>query len=155
MTTLVTRARLLSTVLRTGDVRRIARLVERLEPRDVADVLPALDHLDLRRMAAALCDEQHVDRTVNILDSNSLARLAMAANPGDLVRLLRALARADKEVAAATLLTLPREARGLALGKVDEVVRERLVRTLPRRARPKTSADGLGAALRLRRLFAS
>ena len=31
MTTLLTRARLLSTVLRTGDVRRIRRLVGRLE----------------------------------------------------------------------------------------------------------------------------
>ena len=50
MTTLVTRARLLSTVLRTGDNRRIRRIIERFETADLAHVLPALDHLE-RRLA--------------------------------------------------------------------------------------------------------
>ena len=154
MTTLVTRARLLSTVLRTGDVRRIARLVDRLEPRDVADVLPVLDHLDLRRIAAALFAERRVHQTVLTLDAKSLARLALAASPDDLARLFGALARADRAVAAAALMALPTEARSAALNGVDETTRKQLIRTLPRRGRPKTGDDGLAAALRLRRLFA-
>jgi Mg/Co/Ni transporter MgtE len=154
MTTLVTRARLLSTVLRTGDVRRIRRLVDRLDPRGLAGVLPALDHLDLRRMAAALCDEDRVDRTVDTLEAEALARLALAASADDLARLLTALSRAEKRVAATALLALPGEARALALSSLDEVTRKQLIRTLPRRARPKTGDNGLVAALRLRRLFA-
>lgn len=154
MTTLVTRARLLSTVLRTGDMNRIRRLVDRLEPRDVEGVLPVLDHLDLRRLAAALCDADRVDTTIDTLGAESLARIAMAANPDDLARLLTALTRAEKRVAATALLALPGEARALALNYLDEATRKQLIRTLPRRARPKTCDDGLVAALRLRRLFA-
>jgi len=154
MTTLVTRARLLSTVLRTGDVRRIRRIIGRFEARELTHLLAALDQLDLRRMANALCDAEVVDHTVSSLDIDALAHLMLAASPDDLRALLRALALGEPRRAASALLALPVEARLLALEQVEVNVRKTLIRALPRRARPKTSEDGLGAALRLRRLFA-
>ena len=154
MTTLLTRARLLSTVLRTGDMDRIVRLVDRLEHRDIAGVLPVLDHLDLRRLAAALCGDERIERTITELDTESLARLALAASPADLARLLTALSEDEPRRIATTLLALPEEARHLALTSVDARTQRVLTRALPRRARPKTSDDRIVAALRLRRLFA-
>jgi len=117
-------------------------------------MLAALDHLDLRRLANALCDAQSVDDAVSSLDVDALARLMLAASPDDLRTLLAALARGEQSKASSALMTLPAEARLLALEQVPAEVRRTLIRALPRRARPKTCEDGLGAALRLRRLFA-
>ena len=154
MTTLVTRARLLSTVLRTGDNRRIRRIIERFETADLAHVLPALDHLDLRRLAAALCDNAALDQRILDLDAPSLARLCLAASPSDLERLLSGLSRADQTTCASVLMTLPEEGRLLAIEHCAPEVRADLIRALPRRARPRRNEDGLVAALRLQRLFA-
>jgi len=154
MTTNVTRARLLSTVLRTGDARRIRRLVDRLERRDLAGVLPALSHLDLRRLATALFDEERVAHTIAGLNAEGLARLLLAAHASDARTLLRRLADDDGELATATLLALPTSARMASLQTVDGEARAALVRRLPRRARPTTHDETLGAALRLRRIFA-
>ncbi len=154
MTTNVTRARLLSTVLRAGDARRIRRLVDRLEPRELGGVLPALGHLDLRRLAAALFDEERVARTIAGLNAEALARLLLAAHASDARRLLGQLVDDDRELATATLLTLPMSARIASLQAIDSEGRATLIRRLPRRARPSTKDEGLGAALRLRRIFA-
>ena len=154
MTTLVTRARLLSTVLRTADIRRIRRISARFGAREFADVLPALDHLELRRLASALFANEALEDTIGTLESESLARLMLAAHPSDLERALEALVDSEESRSNSVLLALPRKARYLALEHVESSVRQALVKRLPRRARPKTEDKSLLTVLRLRRLFA-
>ena len=154
MTTLITRARLLSTVLRTGDKRRIRRIIDRFEVAELTKVLSALDHLDLRRVAAALCAEDGAEESVLRLDAQSLARLALAATSSVQTRLLMLLSRSDSATCASVLMAMPEAERLDAIARMTQSLSGERTRRLPGRARPQRTDEDLGAALRLQRLFA-
>lgn len=154
MTLLATRTRMLGTLLRSADTPRIARLVDRLESADLSRLLLSLNDFELRRAAQVLLDDQRVEATVERLDVRALARLVTAATPDDARRALVVMTPR----AAATLLRLvtgtPREH---LVGLLTPAYAGEVVRRLPRGLRPRDAhgqESSLGAALRLRRLFA-
>ena len=154
MTTLVTRARLLSTVLRAGDGRRIRRIIDRFEASELSHVLRALDHLDLRRLATALSHESCPVESIMRLDVSSLARITLAARRGDQGRLLQLLSREDSATCAAVLMAMPIAERLDAMEHLASRASTGNLREMPRRGHAKESEQSLVAALRLQRLFA-
>jgi hypothetical protein len=69
MTSLVTRPRLLSTALRTGDGRQIRQIIMGFEARDLESMFAALAHLRWRRLATLRCEPHQVDTTVPSFDT--------------------------------------------------------------------------------------
>ena len=64
MTIHATRALLLSNLLRGGDQRRIVRLLDRLDPRDLSGLLLELHDLDLRKAGRVLLAPERVAGSV-------------------------------------------------------------------------------------------
>lgn len=152
MTIQTTRAILLRNLLRTGDRRRIARLLDRLHLADLSRLLLDLTELELRRAAAVLFDDVRVGRSVAGLSTCATEILIAAAQDHDAGR---ALAHLGPWHAAQILSAAGAERRRALLGVLGRPVVDDIIRALPRSARPRRSTeDGVGSAFRLRRLFA-
>jgi len=153
MTIHATRALLLSNLVRAGDQRRIGRLLDRLDPTDVCALLRTLHDLDLMRLSRILLAPDRVQRTCDRFSRDALQALVSVADDRDGGRALRHM---DQEKALEHLVTVPDERRAALLDMLDPTVRADLIRALPRSKRPRVSVndDAVGAAFRLRRLFA-
>ncbi|MGM0575879.1 MAG: hypothetical protein ACQEXJ_09145 [Myxococcota bacterium] len=152
MTIQATRAVLLSNLLRAGDARRIARLLDRLPAHDLSRLLAGLEELELRRAARVLLDERRCEQSVACLAPRAVARLVVAAREDDARRALEHMPRRE---AARVLLAMSEARRERLIDGLPEGERRRLVPALPRSARPRRRGEeGLGSVLRLRRLFA-
>ncbi len=154
MTLLDTRVRLLGTLLRSGDAPRIARLVDRLHPGDLSRLILSLDDLELRRAAQVVLHPDRVARTIDGVDLRAVARLVDAAGPADAARALELL---PPRGVASVLALVAAARRARLLDLLPAHARAQALRQLPRGLRPAQEPrpeSSLGAALRLRRLFA-
>jgi Mg/Co/Ni transporter MgtE len=130
---------------------RIARLLDRMAPSELSEVLPELQALELRRAAGVLLSAERVAWTVGELSPQAVHALVLAATDDDAVRAILVLPSGR---GARVLLGLPDPRRDQVLARVGEVdpkLRRKLARHLPR---PRKDAEALRPVLRLRRLFA-
>lgn len=139
MTLRSTRTLLWSHLLRTGQTRRIARLVARLEPGELQRLVREVAALELRHAARVLLDDEHLAATLEALDDHHLARVLEAAADEDALRALSALR---------TLRVGPRRRANRVLALLEPARRDHLARRLGEGSNP------IGAVLRLGRLFA-
>ena len=150
MTLRSTRATMLRNLLRAGDRKRIARLLDKLHLADLSRMVTDLQQLELRRAAAVLFDDVRVSKSVAGLSGAAAERLIDAAQEADAGR---ALTHLGSRHAAQLLLRSPDERRSAILSRLGEPVRGQIVRALPRGARPERGDAAVGAAFRLRRIF--
>ena len=155
MTTLVTRARLLSTVLRTGDTPRIARLMTRFTTLEWTGIIPALTGLDRRKLAAVLLEYAEAPTGLEHFDARSIALLLQSANAGDQTAMLWRLLTAHERFRGEALLAIDEHQRRDLIDAQPPVLRKRLIACLPVSQRSRWDKDAFGAAFRLHRLFAS
>lgn len=92
MTIQVTRALLLRNLLRSGDAARLARLLDRLVPGDVARLIEGLEPHERRRVAVVLLDNERVARSMEALPKRTLDAL-LAVAPADARERVAALSR--------------------------------------------------------------
>ena len=150
MTLRATRAIMLRNLLRAGDRKRIARLLDKLHLADLSLLVPELQELELRRAAAVLFDDVRVNKSVAGLSGAAIERLIEAAQEPDAGR---ALAHLGSRHAAQILVKSAHDRRATILGLLGQPVRGEILRALPRGARPKTADLDLSAAFRLPRIF--
>jgi hypothetical protein len=155
MTTLVTQARLVGTVLRAGDGARIARLIHRFSTHELAGIIPALGGLQRRKLSAILVAEFRDHRILNQFDAPSLAMLVRSAAPADQSVLLSRLLSTEPHLTGSTLLEMQDVDRRKLLDAQPAPLRRELMRSLPMKVRSHLDVESFGAAFRLRRLFAS
>ncbi len=141
---------MLRNLLRAGDRKRIARLLDKLHLADLSLLVSDLQELELRRAAAVLFDDVRVSKSVAGLSGSAAERLIDAAQEADAGRALTYL---GSRHAAKVLLRSSDERRSAILCRLGEPVRGEIVRALPRGARPKTGDKDLSASFRLRRIF--
>ena len=151
MTIHATRALLLSNLLRGGDHRRIARLLDRLDPRDLSGLLIELHDLDLRKAGRVLLAPERVAGSVEFLSEEALDELIRTADDDDATRALVVMSEQDN---AEDLRTMDSERRSLLLE--TQYVDTDTDTELPgaSRARRPGLQETLTAVFRLRRLFA-
>ncbi|MEC9071488.1 MAG: hypothetical protein VX938_03875 [Myxococcota bacterium] len=147
MTIHATRALLLSNLLRGGDQRRIVRLLDRLDPRDLSGLLLELHDLDLRKAGRVLLGPERVAGSVEFLTEDALDELIRTADDDDAKRALVVMSEQDD---ADELRTMDSERRTLLLETQDTDTE------LPGASRTRSPdvQETLTAVFRLRRLFA-
>ena len=155
MTTLVTRARLLSTVLRTGDTPRIARLMTRFTTLELTGIIPALTGLDRRKLAAVLLDNAEAPTGLDHFDARSIALLVQSATAGDQTSILWRLLTTQERFRCEALMAIDEQQRRDLIDAQPKALRKRLIACLPVNQRSRWDKDAFGAAFRLHRLFAS
>jgi Mg/Co/Ni transporter MgtE len=150
MTLRNTRAIMLRNLLRAGDRKRIARLLDKLHLADLSLLVPDLQEFELRRAAAVLFDDVRVSKSVAGLSGSAAERLIDAAQEADAGR---ALTYMGSRHAAQLLVKNTADRRTAILGRLGQPVRGEILRALPRGARPKTADLDVSAAFRLGRIF--
>ena len=126
MTIHATRALLLSNLLRGGDQRRIASLLDRLDPRDLSGLLLELHDLDLRRAGRVLFAPSRAAGTVEFLTEEALDELIRTADDRDALCALEHIA-----VRAREAQTLETERRAVLLETQESAQQDEEVRVLP------------------------
>ena len=151
MTLQTARAIMLRNLLRAGDRKRTARLLDKLHPADLSRLIPELQELELGRAAAVLFDDVRVNKSVAGLSGGAVEELIAAAQDADAAR---ALAYLGPRHAAQLMVAMSDDRRLSILGRLGQPVRGDIIASLPRSARPKTDDLDVSAAFRLRRMFA-
>ena len=144
-----TRAVLLRTVLRSGETRRIARVIDRMDSAVLSAMLLRMGEFELRRAASVLFEAQRIERALDTLNPTLVTHLVQVAHDADATRALSAM-KAPR--AAAALSALPAWRRSETLEALREPQRQAVIRALPRPMRPVSGR--LDGVFRLRRLFA-
>ena len=146
MTLRNTRAIMLRNLLRAGDRKRIARLLDKLHLADLSLLVADLQELELRRAAAVLFDDVRVSKSVAGLSGSATERLIEAAKESDAGRALTYL---GSRHAAQLLVRSPDDRRTAILSRLGQPVRGEIMRALPRSSRPKSADLDLSATFRL------
>ncbi len=115
MATAAVRAEVLRKLLRAGARTRVERLIDRLHPPDIAEILPVLDPTELRPVVDILFSAQRAARTLRelprevlpgvleLLDDGQIAQMVVRIPPDDAVGFLEVLPEERREQIASAL----------------------------------------------------
>lgn len=134
MATAKVRAEVLRKLLRAGAKGRVERLIDRLHPADIAEMLPELSPEEIRPVVDILFSDHRAARTLRELPSEVLPGILELLDDG---RLVEVVERLQPDDAVSFLEVLPEERRGLVTSSLPAARRGELERLL---AYPESTA---------------